>query len=279
MVITCWGSRGSISVSGKDYVKYGGDTTCLEIVTKAGETIIVDAGTGIRKLGCLLHAQKRETFHLLFTHAHWDHIIGFPFFKPLFSNQTDIFLHSGPFTVKGIRRVLADTMAAPHFPVPFDRISARIEYADTPATETRIGPLTVIPIPISHPNNGYGYKFIEDGKSFVFLTDNELGYLHPNGRGTEAYIEFAAGADLLFHDAEFTPQEYQRTIGWGHSSYTEVLKLAAGAGVGTLGFFHLNQERTDRQIERLMKNACRDIQDNGYNYDCVAVGCGMRFDV
>ncbi|MDX9789061.1 MAG: MBL fold metallo-hydrolase [Desulfobacterales bacterium] len=279
MIITCWGSRGSISVSGKDYIKYGGDTTCVEIVTKTGDTLIVDAGTGIRRLGYHLYENKRNSFHLLFTHAHWDHVIGFPFFRPLFSKEVTIVLHSGPFSIKGIRRVLADTMAPPHFPVSFDHIEARIEYRRTPASAFSVGALQVIPIPISHPNNGFGYKFIEDGKTFVFLTDNELNYIHPHGLSIEAYIDFAAGADLLFHDAEFTPQEYQLTAGWGHSVYTDALELARSAGVKTLGFFHLNQERSDQQLDRLMNTVSQDIQKNGYGFDCLAVGCGMRFKI
>jgi phosphoribosyl 1,2-cyclic phosphodiesterase len=279
MIITCWGSRGSIPVSGKNCVKYGGDTTCIEIQTGTGDIIIIDAGTGIRELGNRLMKEPRKPFHLLLTHAHWDHVIGFPFFKPLYSNRHHIILHTGPFTFKGLQRILSYTMTAPHFPVPFSRISAQLEYRVTPADTFHIGPLTIVPIPISHPNSGYGYKLTEDGKTFVFLTDNELGFTHATGLSTAAYIRFCAGADLLFHDAEYTPEEYGKTVGWGHSAYTDALDLAEKAGVKTLGLFHLNQDRTDRQMDDLVKTARRHITEKGYKFDCIAVGSGMRFEL
>jgi phosphoribosyl 1,2-cyclic phosphodiesterase len=279
MIITCWGSRGSIPVSGKDCVKYGGDTTCIEIQTGTGEIIIIDAGTGIRELGNRLIQEHPKPFHLLLTHAHWDHVIGFPFFKPLYSNRHQIVLHTGPFTSSGIQRILSYTMMAPHFPVPFSHISAQLEYRVTPAEEFHIGTLTIVPIPISHPNSGYGYKITEDGKTFIFLTDNELGFTHSTGLSADAYINFCAGADLLFHDAEYTPEEYEKTVGWGHSAYTDALSLAGKAGVRSLGMFHLNQDRTDRQMDGLIKTARRHITEKGHEFDCIAVGSGMRFEV
>ena len=116
----------------------------------------------------------------------------------------------------------------------------------------RIGSATVVPIPISHPNTGKGYKFIEDGKTFVFITDNELGFVHPGGLPFEDYVEFCSGADLLIHDGEYTAAEYPRLTEWGHSSYTDALELAFQAGVKRLGLFHLNQERSDDQIDRIV---------------------------
>jgi ribonuclease BN (tRNA processing enzyme) len=217
--------------------------------------------------------------HLLFTHAHWDHILGFPFFKPLFSDEATLVLHSGPFTVKGLQRVLSQTMSAPYFPVYFNNIKADIEYRNTPAGPFRIGGLTIEPIPISHPNNGYGYKFMENGKTFVFLTDNELGYRHPRGLVPEAYAEFSAGADLLIHDAEFTPEEYKKTAGWGHSAYTDVLQLAEKADVKQLGLFHLNQDRTDSDMDRLVEKASPRVSDNSPPRPLLAVGSGMRFEL
>ncbi len=279
MIITCWGSRGSIPVSGEGFTLYGGDTTCMEIETRTGEIIIIDAGTGIRNLGNRLPAREGRKVHLLFTHAHWDHIIGFPFFKPLFSRQTTLVLHSGPFTVKGIQRVLSQTMSAPYFPVAFKDISARIEYRETPATGFRIGGLTIAPIPISHPNGGYGYRFTENGKTFVFLTDNELGHRHPQGLSPEAYAEFSADADLLIHDAEFTPEEYKKTIGWGHSAYPDALRLAQQAKVKELGLFHLNQDRTDADVDRLVEAACPRARGNPSPCSCRAVGSGMRWEL
>ncbi len=277
MHIKCWGSRGSIPVSGEEYIKYGGDTTCLEIRTKNDDIIIVDAGTGIRRLGNRLIDENRYMYNLIFTHAHWDHLMGFPFFKPLYSEKAEFKMYRCPFHSKFVETILSRIMTPPSFPVRYSEISAKMEYVGAFTTAFEIGSVTVTPIPISHPNNGSGYKFTEDGKSFVFLTDNELGFIHPGGLTYKDYLEFSKGADLLIHDAEYTPEEYSSTIEWGHSVYTETLDLAIEAGVKQLGLFHLNQERTDRQVDKMVEACRQTIAGKNHNLECFAVGCDMTF--
>ena len=279
MVITCWGSRGSIPVSGKEYLKYGGDTTCLEIRTKSGDIIAVDAGTGIRRLGNKLADENAHNIHFLFTHAHWDHLMGFPFFKPLYFERAQFHMHGCPFHTQFVETILSTVMAPPNFPVKYDDVKAKMKYEKACPQEFNIGSVLVTPIPISHPNGGSGYKFEEDGKAFVFLTDNELGYIHSGGRPFEDYIEFCAGAELLIHDSEYTPDEYQTFIEWGHSVYTDVLKLAQAAGVKKLGLFHLNQERTDGQMDDMVDTCRRHIDDRGLNIECVGVATDMTFQL
>ncbi len=277
MHIKCWGSRGSIPVSGKEYLKYGGDTTCLEIRTKSDDMIIIDAGTGIRRLGNTLAKENRNAIHFLFTHAHWDHLMGFPFFKPLYFRRTKLHMHGCPFHTKFVETILSKMMAPPNFPVKYSDIKAQMHYEKACPSEFRIGSLTVTPIPISHPNGGSGYRFIEDGKSFVFLTDNELGVVHPGGRTSKDYTQFSAAADLLIHDGEYTPQEYKTFREWGHSVYTDVLDLARKAGVKKLGLFHLNQERGDHQMDEIVKKSQQYIADNQLNFECFGVASGMTF--
>ena len=277
MHIKCWGSRGSIPVSGKEYLKYGGDTTCIEIRTKSDDIIIVDAGTGIRRLGNRLIEENRYKYNLIFTHAHWDHLMGFPFFKPLYSKHSEIRLHHCPFPSKYVEDMLSRVMAPPNFPVRYSELKANISYDEGSPAEFQIGSVTVVPIPISHPDNGSGYKFIEDGKTFVFLTDNELGFVHPGGLYCKDYLEFSSGADLLIHDAEYTPEEYKTTIEWGHSSYTDVLDLSFRAGVKKLGLFHINQERTDSEMDKIVETCRQIIADNKSNLECFAVASDMTF--
>ena len=279
MQIKCWGSRGSIPVSGKEYLKYGGDTTCIEIRAKSGEIIIVDAGTGIRRLGNQLVDEKRTTFHFLFTHAHWDHVMGFPYFKPLYSRRADFIMHKCPFESKFVEKILTKVMAPPNFPVKYSDIKAQIQYQDACPLDFEIGSVRVIPIPLSHPNSGSGYKFIEDGKTFVFLTDNELGFVHPGGQTFEKYVEFSDAADLLVHDAEYTPQEYKIYIDWGHSVYTDTLKLALEAGVRKLGLFHLNQDRTDREMDQIVNDCRNRIQTVGGKMECFGVRCDSQIEL
>ena len=181
MKIRCWGARGSIPVSGADYVTYGGDTTCIEIRTRTDEIIIIDAGSGIRRLGNLLIQEKRDHFSMIFTHSHWDHILGFPFFKPVYRKGTAIQMFGCSAAQESIQAMISRTMQAPYFPVNFQDLQADISYHNACEGDFSIESVTVTPIPLSHPNQGFGYKFTENGRSFVFLTDNELTFQHPAG--------------------------------------------------------------------------------------------------
>ena len=277
MIVKVWGSRGSIPVSGKEYLKYGGDTTCVEIRTSSGDVIVIDAGTGIRRLGTYLADGNDYNLNFIFTHAHWDHLMGFPFFKPLFFKKFHIRMHRCPYHSKFVENILSKVMAPPYFPVKYSEVTAQMTYPDACPMEFEIGSVTVAPIALSHPNGGSGYKFIEDGKTFVFLTDNELGYVHPGGLEFKDYLDFCNNADLLIHDAEYTPEEYETFIDWGHSVYTDALDLALKAGVKKLGLFHLNQERTDRQMDDIVQDCRNRIAARGSALECVGVGCDSEF--
>lgn len=279
MKINCWGSRGSIPVSGPDYLRYGGDTTCLEIRTKNDELLIVDAGTGIRRLGLQMVRENRLQGHILFTHAHWDHLMGFPFFRPIFVENARFQMHRCPFRSRFVETVLSQVMSAPYFPVKFSDLRAELVYEDACPMTFSIDSLDITPVPLNHPNSGSGYKFEENGKRFVFLTDNELGYLHSGGLEAEAYTEFADGADLLIHDAEYTPEEYEVTVGWGHSTYVQAVDLALQAKVKRLGLFHLNQDRSDEQMDAIVDICRRRFQDAGADTECFAVAAGSRFEL
>lgn len=279
MRIKCWGSRGSIPVSGNEYIKYGGDTTCLEIRTKDDQIIIVDAGTGIRRLGNHLISEGRYSYNIIFTHAHWDHLMGFPFFKPIYLKKTNIRMEGCPFAQRFVETMLNKVMSPPNFPVRYSDIRAHIDLRPECPEHIEIGTVSIIPIRLSHPNQGNGYKFIEDDKTFVFLTDNELDFIHPGGFSFDAYKEFSAGADLLIHDGEYTKEEYRSTRQWGHSIYTTALQLAIEAGVKQLGLFHLNQDRTDKQVDQMIDICQEIITTKGSNLRCFAVGCDTTFDL
>ena len=277
MYIKCWGSRGSIPVSGKNYLKYGGDTTCIEIRTKSDDIIIVDAGTGIRNLGNQLISEGRYKYNFIFTHAHWDHLMGFPFFKPLYSKKAELQMHRCPFHSKFVETILSKVMAPPNFPVKYSDLKAKISYENACPETFEIGSVRVTPIPLSHPNGGSGYKFEEDGKTFVFLTDNELGFIHPGGCPAGEYMTFSAGADLLIHDGEYTPEEYEKKIEWGHSTYTDALDLALGAGAREFGLFHINQERFDPEMDAVVEECSRRIAGTGQKMECFGVAEDMTF--
>jgi len=276
MKITCWGARGSIAVSGGEYVKYGGDTTCMEITSSKGDVIIIDAGTGMRKLGNKLLANGKRDLSLLFTHAHWDHLMGFPFFKPIYLKGTKISLYGCPYAQRSVQDILAKSMAAPYFPVDFGQLSAEFTTQGVCDAAFSLGSVRVIPIQLSHPNQGLGYRFEEDGKSFVFLTDNELTLRHTGGASYDDYLRFCEGADLLVHDAEYTQEQYQLTKGWGHSVYTDALRLAIEAGVKQFGLFHHNQERSDAELDRIVDDCNRIVQEKGAKVRCFGAEAGKE---
>lgn len=277
MQVNFWGARGSVPVSGPDYVRYGGDTTCLEILSANQTRLIIDAGTGLRSLVKNKQEKSLADFHWLFTHFHWDHVLGFPFYLPLLTQRHDIHLHCLNPIQAGIYQHLTGVMAPPFFPLSFDLFSDHITFCEHELTEFWIDSLQIASIPLSHPNVGLGYKLIEQGKSFVFMTDNELGYRHPGGRDYADYVAFCAEADLLVHDAEFTSPEYRRTRTWGHSTVEQALQLACDAGVKALGLFHHNRDRSDEDIEALVRGCLSRLQARNMDIACLAVAQGAEY--
>lgn len=277
MIIRCWGARGSIPVSGKEYLKYGGDTTCIEIRTSDGDIIIIDAGSGIRRLGNALLKEGKYEYSIFFTHGHWDHLLGFPFFKPIYRHDVKIGMYGCYSAQMTLKEIVSRVMAPPHFPVDYEDIHCTLTYHESCHGNYEIKSLKIASIPISHPNQGLGYRFEENGKVFVFLTDNELSYTHPGGLSFSHYVEFCKGADFLIHDSEFTDGDYKRT--WGHSTFKEALDLSMEAGVKTLGLFHHNQERTDEEIDAIVAESEQLIKSRGVALRCIAIQQGFEIEL
>lgn len=279
MRIRCWGVRGSIPVSGSEYVVYGGDTTCFEVETKNGDVILIDAGTGIRPLGNRFVAEGRKHATILFTHSHWDHLLGFPFFKPLYLPETRIDVYGCRFAQQSVKHILTKTMSPPFFPVRLEDLKAELCYRGACREPFAVGGLSITPVFLNHPGRGVGFKLVEKGRSFVFLTDNELGFPHPGGLANGEYVAFCRGCDVLFHDAEFTEAEYGRTRGWGHSSVDDALSLALDAGVKRFGLIHHNADRTDAALDDIVGSCRSRLRDRGSDLECFGVRTGMELFV
>jgi ribonuclease BN (tRNA processing enzyme) len=247
----------------------------MEIRSTDNEIIIIDAGSGIRRVGDRLLAENRKKLNILFTHLHMDHIVGFPFFKPLHYKSVHMDIYGCSFARESIKGILSKAITPPYFPVDLDDYQAQISYRDVSSDPFSIGSIEITPILLSHPNRGYGYKLVEDGKSFVFLTDNELTFQHPGGCAYPDYLSFCGGADLLIHDAEFTGEEYKKKKGWGHSVYEDALRLALDAGVKRFGLFHHNQDRSDADIDGMVAHCRRVIESRKSGLACFAVHQGM----
>jgi ribonuclease BN (tRNA processing enzyme) len=243
----------------------------MEIRNRQDDVLLVDAGSGIRAAGNSLLACDRNDFTLILTHAHWDHIMGFPFFKPLYRHKAIVRVWGCSFAQESVRDMLARVMSAPYFPINYDEVHANIVYQDACGGFYQFGEMTITPVALSHPNQGTGYKFTEAGRSFVFLTDNELGFRHPGGLDYDDYLNFCRGADLLIHDAEYRDEEYPKKRGWGHSTIEQATKLALDAGVKQLGLFHHNQDRLDHEIDDMVASCHRMIRAEKSTLDCFAV--------
>jgi ribonuclease BN (tRNA processing enzyme) len=214
--------------------------------------VIFDAGTGIRLLGEQLVKQaggRPLEIHLLFTHFHWDHVLGLPFFLPLYDSRTSLTIYSSPHSAP--LSSVAGVMKYPYFPVEFSSIPARIRLVDVSSGGVRVGMAEVEAFAVSHPQGACGYRIHASGSTFVYAPDREPG----DERLDKAVREYARGASLLIHDAQHTPEEYAIYRGRGHSSWTEAASVACDAGVKRLILFHHDPLHTDEMIAGITAQA------------------------
>lgn len=287
MQIKVWGCRGSIPSPGKESIKYGGESTCLEILTNSKQRIIIDAGSGIRKLGQVILNDKTNThITLILTHAHWDHLMGFPFFMPAYFSKYSITLCGGPIPQNTLLNFLKHQMEAPFFPVEFQVLKANIKsgcHCDEGFCDHLLpkGESSIVchSIPLNHPNGGFGFKFFSNDKSFVFLTDTEIRHKHASGLSRKEYLDFCKGVDLLFHDAQYTEEEYKKTISWGHSTYQDAVDFAIEAGVKSLGLCHHDPDRSDDDIDKQLNTIQNYILKSGSHLECFACREGMSLEL
>ena len=252
MTITFWGTRGSISTFGPGTVKYGGNTPCVSILLD-DSLLILDAGSGIRKLGEKMMQRPIANVHLLLTHLHMDHIQGLGFFKPFFSAKTKISIW-GPGGNSTLDKRLNRYLSPPLFPVRIRDFACELEFKETPLKPFQIGPFMIQADYICHPGPTLGYR-ISDGKSVVaFIPDHEpaLGASDfPNNAEWTSGFQLAKEADVLIHDAQFSDEEYAIRVGWGHSSYRHTLQFAKLANVKMLQLFHHDPGHTDQDLDQL----------------------------
>ncbi len=260
MEVTFWGVRGSIAASGPQVAGVGGNTSCVEVV-HGGWRLILDAGTGIRALGDKLIAQKQAVrAAILFSHLHWDHLQGFPFFSPAYVSSNDLVLVE-PMLGEGERlmKTLGQMMRPPGFPVTLEAMRAKLSVHPAIAGKTfEFGPFRILPFTLPHPQGSMGYRIEADGQSFVYMTDVEL-----HGLALDATTLAAiSGADALCCDAQYTPDEYcghagPSKVGWGHSTMMDAAELARAASAKRLFLFHHDPAHSDEVVERMCESARR----------------------
>jgi len=254
MKISFWGVRGSAPVCREDIVKYGGHTPCASILSSKKDLIIVDAGTGIIRLGeTLMRKKGQENFHvhLVLTHFHLDHIMGLAFFAPLYSSQAKVTFYS-PLNRETTLRLLNLLMGGRFFPINFSETESEKHFKKVPERDFTIGNINISHIPLHHPQGSFAYKFYEKGRSVVFATDTE----HPEKGVDNQLVEFARKTDFFIYDSTFTPEEYtQGKKGWGHSTWLEGVRIAKQAEVKKLYLSHFNPSHSDKKIGMIINHA------------------------
>jgi phosphoribosyl 1,2-cyclic phosphodiesterase len=263
MQITFWGVRGSIPTPGPNTVQIGGNTSCVEL--RAGKAILIfDGGTGLRLLGKKLLKEMPITAHMFFSHVHWDHIQGFPFFEPAFVAGNDFHLYGGNNVSRTLEETLAGQMDHPNFPVHLTAMGAQMTFRDLAEGEPveiddgKGGRARVTNATGNHPQGVYAFRVDHGGKAVVYATDTE----HYEGQLDEKLVALARDADVLIYDSQYTPEEYAGTAGtgaskkgWGHSTFEEGAKLARAAGAHRLILFHHDPIQSDSAVREKERRA------------------------
>ena len=292
MKIRFWGTRGSIATPGPGTNHFGGNTSCVELTTAEGGLLIFDCGTGAHRLAADLMARGKKAIHanILIGHTHWDHIQGFPFFSPAFVDGNSVAIH-GPEGSRGsLHHVLAGQMEFTYFPIELSQLPAAITYHDLTEGVHTIGGARVATQFLNHPAMTLGYRVEAGGVAVVYLVDHEPfsdelwragaepghveSILH---EGDRRHAKFMAGADLVIHDAQYTPEEYPQKKTWGHSTYDYVVQIAAAAGVRRVALTHHDPNHDDdfvADIERRAR-ALAERCATGLEVFCAYEGCEL----
>lgn len=293
-----WGVRGSYAAPFETHLKIGGNTSCVEISAE-NYTLVCDAGTGAIPLGQELVKGGRRELLLILTHYHWDHVCGLPFFAPAFMNDWRIRFFGPGNDPKDIERHVSAQMKAPYFPVGTESWLAATDYLNPQNDPIKHGPMTISHRNVHHPGATYGYKIELNGKSIIYVSDNECKFIEKSvshHRDTmnheeqtlyddmvkEEHIaeqELIRHADILIHDSQYNIEDYRKKRGWGHSCYIDTVNMAIDAGVKELFLYHHDPNYDDEMIENIYQHALEIISERKSSLKCHVAREGMRIDL
>lgn len=295
MKVVMRGCRGSTPVPGVETLRYGGNTTCIEVLTQAGDQLVFDAGTGIRELGQEMLERSPVRCAIFVSHTHWDHIQGLPFFVPLFvrGSKIDVFGSFDPVYHKSLADILAQQMQYCYFPVRENELRAEISYTTLREGESvQYGSATVSNMVLNHPVLNYGYRVEADGRTFFFTGDFEppVNIYDEGDEDYEEYqqmldiqrlelIERLRGVDLLVMDAQYTDEEYKNKIGWGHGTYNKCIELARDAGIARLVLTHHDPIRTDAALDCILADILAQQKHHSGGPQIIMASEGMSFEL
>ncbi len=287
MQIRFWGTRGSIAKPGQSTVRYGGNTSCVELRTDSGTLVVLDCGTGAHELGRRLVSQHNAATrgHILISHTHWDHIQGIPFFEPFFQpgGEWDIYGPKG--LLQSIRETLAGQMEHNYFPISVEKFGATIRYHDLVEGSFNIDDLQVVTQYLNHPALTLGYKLQADGATVVYCCDHEPNVVAAASGTAEItghdsrHVEFLSRADLVVHDAQYTAQEYPAKIGWGHSTVEYVVRVCQAAAVKRVALTHHDPLRDDDAVDRIVEKLRQQAAGKEPPLDIVGAAEGLVLHV
>ncbi|HHJ36711.1 MAG TPA: MBL fold metallo-hydrolase [Gammaproteobacteria bacterium] len=274
MRITFYGVRGSTPSPGPSTVKYGGNTSCVLVELENGQSLVLDAGTGIRALGRdLLH--RDSGINIILSHGHWDHIQGYPFFAPIYQADRQINVFTSDEGGHKLLCSLFDQMDGYNFPLKSEELPSNSEciFKGTEAVLFEKD-IHIIKKPLNHPGGGSAYRIEDEGVSCAYITDNELDPPYKVNTRYDGWVDFCSGVDVLIHDAQYTEEDMPHKHGWGHSLISQVRQLAIDANVGTLILFHHDPDRSDAELDEIQienETFFRQHFDNNKSY-CAAEG-------
>ncbi len=292
MKYTFWGVRGSIPTPGPETVGYGGNTSCGELWLDDSNLIVFDAGSGIRPLGnsLLQRGIKPVEAIILLSHTHWDHIQGFPFFVPAFIPGNKFVICGHEEADVKLDEIIKDQMKSAYFPIELSDMPASIGFKRLYEGKFKISGARVDTIYLNHPGFALGYRVEYEGKSVVYVSDNEpypveatdeplYAQMKYKGKNNYRIIEFSKGADLLVHDCQYTPDEYKSKVGWGHSPYDYVAEIAWKAGVKRLAVYHHDPGHDDRFVDSIVESVRKLLKEKGANVECFGAREGLSIEL
>jgi phosphoribosyl 1,2-cyclic phosphodiesterase len=271
--VRIWGCRGSLAAPGAENIRYGGNTSCVEIRGDAGESIVLDAGTGMRPLGVAMLNDDVRLVHIFLTHLHLDHLQGLGFFRPLFRPDVEVHIWGPPSPVQPLFDRISTYLSPPLFPVRLADIPCQLTFHDAPEEPIHIGALQVSASLVTHQGPTVGYRIEENGRAAVYLPDHEPGVgggdLADQPADWVSGYHLAQGADVLLHDSQYGDEEYPHHMGWGHSAVGHVVAFARKADVDRVVLFHHDPYHTDDELEALVEDA-RRLWGDGEDRVCAA---------
>ena len=284
-----WGVRGSIPTPGPETVRYGGNTSCSELRHK-DKLFILDAGSGLRVFGNeLLKAGSPVKASIFISHMHWDHIQGIPFFTPAFIPGNHFTFYGSEPAGKDLLTIIADQMDPTYFPIEMKEMGSSMDFKPLFEGKYEIDDTQIETIYVNHPGNALGYKFHLNKKNLVYISDNEPFLKADKGNdpdqimlgedGNQKLINFIANVDVLVHDAQYTQDEYEKKITWGHSPVEYTVDIAIKAGVKKLVLFHHDPLHNDDMIDQMLKLARNHAKKNSSSMEILAAREGLTIDI